>query len=213
MNVKRWYFIKLGFLIVLLLSIVSCLHYILPQKEIVRITNVDVKRHDFSKWNRLFFSNSASGDAATLNRDLRLINSVRANGSILVFRNEDTGLNWPFYFKFDTADLQAQASDLSSSEDNPKWVMIKHYGWRSNILSIYPNAVKLKEVASPLKSDLPLINRYPYFNILFLICFGLFLLGLYRLYESLKIKRIDPMRERVLGVFSTISDYIQTLRG
>ncbi len=48
---------------------------------------------------------------------------------VMVYRNEDTGWGWPSYFKFDTANLQTEADDLSSTAarsqmggDDPLWL-------------------------------------------------------------------------------------------
>lgn len=90
----------------------------------------------------------------------------------MVYRNEDTGWIWPPYFKFDSASLDSEAEDLKSTEAAPKWVSVTHYGWRLAWLSIYPNAVSVKEVAGP---DVRII---PYVNIIVLLAlaFGVFML-------------------------------------
>ena len=187
----RYIFWALSVIVVITFS--GMLHYTLPQKDIVRITGTEVIRKDFSGWTRLFYSNSGdSGDALGTTRDLRLINARRADGTVMVYRNEDTSLGWPFYFKFDTSNLQAEAEDLISTSNDPKWVMIKHYGWRSTLISIYPNAVKLKVVDGPNKSDMPIINRIPFFNIGFGIVIGLILLGVFRIWQGFRERRIDP---------------------
>jgi hypothetical protein len=69
----------------------------------------------------------------------------------MVFRNEDTGWGWPPYFKFDTSNLQAKASDIISKAalGETKWVVMRHYGWRNEFFSIYPNAVSLRLATGP----------------------------------------------------------------
>ena len=127
--------------LLLLISVFGVLHYNLPQRDIVRITGTEVLRKDFSGWTRMFYANADTGDADSFNRDLRLINSVGVNGKVNVYRNEDTGFAWPPYFKLDSSNLQAEAEDAISNRDNPKWFVLRHYGWRNTFLSIYPNAV------------------------------------------------------------------------
>jgi len=45
---------------------------------------------------------------------------------------------------FVLADLQARAADLVSNRDAPVWVAVTHYGWRSRLLSAFPNATVVK---------------------------------------------------------------------
>ncbi|MEM6467572.1 MAG: DUF1523 family protein, partial [Pseudomonadota bacterium] len=52
-------------------------------------------------------------------------------------------------FKFDTSNLQAEASDFKSTAEAPKWVAIRHYGWRNEFFSIFPNAMSVKAVDGP----------------------------------------------------------------
>ena len=99
-------------------------------------------------------------------RDLRLINTVkvdtwflglwRGGERVMVYRNEDTGV-YPPYFKFDSSDLEAEASALAGKE---QWVSITHYGWRMRFLSIYPNAISIKPVSGPEYRPFPLFNLF-----------------------------------------------------
>ena len=149
-----WY-VKWTFRIVLAAFLLAFFHYTLPQRDIVRIVSTETRRVDFGA-NSIFWANSGAGDAVnTVNRDILFIEAVRENGSVIVYRNEDTGWGWPPYYKFDTADLQAEASDLISTKDAPQWVVVKHYGWRSTWLSIFPNAVKVKPIEDPNVTLIP----------------------------------------------------------
>jgi len=67
----------------------------------------------------------------------------------MVYRNEDTGWSWPFYFKFDTASLQTEADDLRSTPEQPKWAVMTHYGWRNEYFSAFPNAIAIRPVEGP----------------------------------------------------------------
>lgn len=59
----------------------------------------------------------------------------------LVFRNEDAGFSPP-YFKFDSADLQAQASVVARNCPNEP-VKIWGYGMRLSWFDKFPNAVHI----------------------------------------------------------------------
>lgn len=162
-------YVKWGFILIFWLCVVAFLHYTLPQHDIARITDTYEKRIDFGE-NAIFWSNQGTGDAEnTPNRDIFFIQTRLANGKVMVYRNEDTGWGWPPYFKFDTTNLQAEAADVKSTAEAPKWVAVKHYGWRNEFLSIFPNAVETWSVDGP---DARII---PWFNfILLTVLFAIF---------------------------------------
>ncbi|WP_113912370.1 DUF1523 family protein [Roseovarius dicentrarchi] len=140
--------------------VVAFLHYTLPQHDIARITDTYEQRIDFGE-NSIFWAHSSSGNAAApANRDVLFIQAFRTNDKPMIYRNEDTGWGWPPYFKFDTSNLQAEASDLISkrSAETPQWVSIRHYGWRNEFLSIFPNAISVKPVAGPDVRIIPWLN-------------------------------------------------------
>ena len=184
-------YVKWFFWLLFVALVFAFFHYTLPQRDIVRVTGTEIIRMDFSGWNRMFFAQADAGNEEGVNRDLRLINTAYADGGIMVFRNEDTGFGWPWYFKLDSSNLQAEAADLVSTRNDPIWVAITHYGWRNEFLTIYPNAISVKEVAGP---DVRLI---PWVNIFIFIILALLLLGLYRLLQRFKRRKIDPMVESI----------------
>ena len=145
MGYIKWFFWSLFWL-----TIAGFLHYTLPQHDIVRVSDTYEKRVDFGE-NSIFWANQGTGEIeGAANRDVFFIQTVQSsNGRVMVYRNEDTGWGWPPYFKFDTANLQAEAGDLKSTVDTPKWVAIRHYGWRNEFLSIYPNALGVWAVDGP----------------------------------------------------------------
>ena len=133
---------------VVLLLTASVLHYTLPQYDVVRIVNTEVRRVDFGS-NSVFWSHAGAGDASgTVNRDVFFIEGIRPSGRPIVYRNEDTGWIWPPYFKFDSANLQATSRDLVSTSEAPRWVAVRHYGWRNEWFSIFPNATSVREIVS-----------------------------------------------------------------
>ncbi|MCP5071988.1 MAG: DUF1523 family protein [Rhodobacteraceae bacterium] len=184
-------YIKWILVLLMALLVFGFFHYTLPHRDIVRVTGTDIIRQDFSGWNRIFYAQADSGNVEGVNRDLRLINTTYPDGGIMVFRNEDTGFGWPWYFKLDSSNLQAEAAEKISTRDAPDWVAVTHYGWRNEFLSIYPNAVGVKAVSGP---DVRLI---PWVNIVIYTLLALLLLGFYRLVQRFKRRRIDPLVEKV----------------
>ena len=184
-------YLKWAFRIAFWLIVIGFLHYTLPQRDIVRVTGTEIIRKDFSGMSRLFYAQADTGDTEVASRDLRLVNTTRANGRVSVYRNEDTGFGWPPYFKLDSSNLQAEAAEVVSTKASPQWVAIRHYGWRSPFLSIYPNAISIKPVDGP---DVRLI---PWFNIVFLIilfaCFWAVRVRWIRFREA----RIDPITDDI----------------
>ncbi len=130
------------------------LNYNLPNTEVVQLTGTDVKRMDRD-----------GRPETTATRDVRYINAVNRDGKIRVFRNEDTGWGWPPYFKFDSADMTAQVQAILKSPEET-WVLVRYYGWRMNLFSLFPNAVHLKVVDKDYR-------HVPWFNILFIVLLAL----------------------------------------
>jgi hypothetical protein len=176
--------------LVLLLTVFSFFHYNLPQRDIVRVTATDVIRADFTGWNRIFYAQADSGSSELVNRDLRLVFTSRENGRVSVYRNEDTGFGWPPYFKLDSSNLQAEAADLISTRAAPIWVAITHYGWRNEFLSIYPNAIAVREVSGP---DVTLI---PWVNIALLVLLLVAIFMIWRMLRRFRRRAIEPFLDR-----------------
>jgi hypothetical protein len=189
--------------VLLALLVLAVFHYNLPQRDIVRITGTEILRKDLSGWTGMFYAAAQSGEAQTQNRDLRLINTVRANGKVSVYRNEDTGFNWPPYLKFDSSNLQAEAEDAVSSKEAPEWYILRHYGWRNTFWSIYPNAVSLTPVAGP---DVRLIPR---FNIVFLVLLAALIWAVYVRLRGFWARRVDPVIDRIDAAAEETSDRVK----
>jgi len=197
--------IKWIFRLILITLLVAVLHYNLPQRDIVRITDTYEKRVDPGA-NIWFWSSGDAGSAAgNSNRDVFFIQTTGANGKPSVYRNEDTGFGWPPYFKFNTSNLQARAADLISKADDqtPQWVAVSHYGWRIELLSIFPNATKVKPV------DGPEVQLIPWFNILFLIVFAAVFWAACVRWVRFRRARIDPTTERVSDWFADKWDRVR----
>lgn len=200
-------YVKWGFRVVFWLIVAAFFHYTLPQTDIVRITDTYEKRIDFGE-NSIFWSAPDSGNATgTANRDVFFIQAKQPNDRVMVYRNEDTGWGWPPYFKFDTSNLQAEAADLKSTSDKPQWVAVKHYGWRNEFLSIYPNAVGVKAVAGP---DVRFI---PWLNIIILTVFAALFWAVWVRWRRFRMARIDPVLEDVSEGFEDMGNSISETRG
>lgn len=168
-----WTYVKWSFRILVVLVVGGFLHYTLPHHDIVRITNTYNRLTTVGSENSWAYASPDVGTGeSTVTRDIRFVEAAFPDGDVIVYRNEDTGWIWPPYFKYDSSNLQAEAGNLKSLQTAPKWVSVTHYGWRLAWLSIYPNAVAVKEVVGP---DVRII---PYVNIIVLLAlaFGVFML-------------------------------------
>lgn len=194
-------YVRITFRLLVVLVIGGFFHYVLPQHDVARITSTEVIRTDFSGFNRLFYAQADSGAAELSTRDLRLINTERRKSfllgfvprdaeGIMVYRNEDSGWIWPPYFKFDSSDLQAQASANISAPGAESWVVITHYGWRNRFFSIYPNAVGIRPIDGP---DVQII---PWFNIFFFVFLGAAFLFLRAAWRQFRERSLDPAMEK-----------------
>lgn len=200
-------YLKWAFRAVIALLIIGFFHYTLPQHDIARVTDTYEKRIDFGE-NSLFWASSDVGNAeTTVNRDVFFIQAKYPNGDVMVYRNEDTGWGWPPYFKFDTSNLQAEAADLKSSADSPQWVVIKHYGWRNEFLSIFPNAVSVHPATGPEEQIIP------WLNIVILTIFTAIFWAIYVRWRRFRAARIDPVLEEIEDGYDAASDALADRRG
>ncbi len=174
------------FRILVALAVVGVLHYNLPQRDIVRVVNTYEERRDFDDWTSMFWSGRATTSTTNPTKDVLFVQTVKANGKAMVYRNQDTGF-WPPYFKFDTADLQTEAADAVSTRDDPEWYVVRHYGWRNVWLSIFPNALRLTP------ADGPEMQLIPWFNIVFLTLLAILLITIWRLWRNFRSRRIAPL--------------------
>lgn len=183
-----------------LMILMACgfLHYFLPSRDIVQIVGTDVKRMDIGKYT-WFWDKADAGTDTHNTRDVRFVNATWPNGKSRVYRNEDTNWSFPPYFKFDSGNLNAQAQGLAKNNEET-WVAVSHYGWRIKIVSMFPNAYRIKEVEGP---DTLLI---PWFNIVFLSLLALFIFYLRHRFGIFKRKRIDPITEKVSDAVDDVQD-------
>ncbi|UWQ19032.1 DUF1523 family protein [Jannaschia sp. M317] len=199
-------FVKWGLGLVVFAVAGAFLHYTLPQTDIVRVVNTEVQRFDFGE-NSIFWAGGDVGaDGTAVNRDVRIIETVKPNGRPSVYRNEDTGWGWPPYFKLDSSNLQTEARDLVSTSADPQWVALTHYGWRSEFLTIFPNAVGIRPVDSP---DATII---PWFNIIFLTILAAILWAIGVRILRFRRNRIDPLIEDAGEAWDEAGDRVAARR-
>jgi uncharacterized protein HI_0453 len=136
----------------------SVVNYVFPHYDVTKVTGVEVKRVD--KDGPITKSNPADGPT----RDVYFINTQNGDGKIMVYRNEDTRWSFPFYFKFGSANLQAEAQALGNED---KTVQIKYYGWRITMFDEYRNALSVKEVTADASAGYPIFAWVLYAFLLF----------------------------------------------
>jgi hypothetical protein len=152
----------MGLGVVLLLTLAGFLCFVLPQHRVVHISGNEVKRVDMNG-HVVTASTAAQGT-----RDVFFINTVDVVGSdVHVFRNEDTRFSFPWYFKFDSAEVLARAQELQ--RNNNQLALVTYYGWRIRMLDEYPNAVNIEVWQS---SETP----FPVFNTAFFVVLALIVL-------------------------------------
>jgi len=165
------------------------LHYVLPKHAVVYVTSTEnrIVSPDEVRGFRSFSEGNATNAQGQVVTDVFFINTVKRDGDVLVFRNEDTGFGFPWYLKFDSANLQAEAQDAVSTRDTPRWVVMRYYGWRIPFLSMFPNAVSMEPATS---SDARII---PWFNIIFLTLVIAVVWAIAARIRRWQRRRADPM--------------------
>ncbi|MDU8910838.1 DUF1523 family protein [Aestuariicoccus sp. MJ-SS9] len=187
-------YVKWTFILIFWALVAMVLHYTLPQRDIARITDTYVERIDFGE-NSIFWAHPATGDNPNpVNRDVFFIQAFRTDNRPMIYRNEDTGWGWPPYFKFDTSNLQAEASDLESKSTGgaAQWALITHYGWRNEFLSIYPNAISVRAVPGPDYQ-----KGVNWVNVVILVTLAGLIWAIWVRWRRFRMNRIDPMLEDV----------------
>ncbi|WP_267523881.1 DUF1523 family protein [Campylobacter sp. MG1] len=121
------------FVIIFHLLLILFINYSMPNYKAVNIVGAEVKRIDKTK---------LAQDTPELSKDTYFI-YVKDNEKSRVYKNEDTRWGFPFYFKFNSADIQANAVSFL---DEKSLVQIKYYGWRINMLDKFPNIVSIKKL-------------------------------------------------------------------
>lgn len=195
-------YVKWTILTLLVLFVLGFFHYTLPQHDIVRIVGTNTQRMDLGENSWFFAAPDAGTNAQTGgSRDVKFIQTIQSdNGRPMVYRNEDTGWGWPPYFKVNSFDIQAMATDLTSTEASPKWVVMTHYGWRNQFFTIFPNAISLRQVDSP---DVTII---PWVNIIIFTMLAAILFFIRRMWMQFRERTIDPALESMGDRFDDLDE-------
>lgn len=135
----------------LLLALAGLLAWALPQHRVVLIDGIEVRRDDGSV--------EKGRDPVPLRRegvDMYYIYASNPEGNdVIVYRNEDTGFHFPWYFKMDAAEVQGRAHLLSRKQG--QLALVTYYGWRIPVLGLFPNAVDVRAWDRP-EEPLPIFN-------------------------------------------------------
>jgi hypothetical protein len=163
---------------VLFAGFMSCAHAtFLPRTELVNVTGTEVKRVDPTETDPTV-------------HDRRYILARRlSDGEALSFLNEDTRWGWPWYLKFNSADVSAQAADIVRSQPEAA-VLLKFYGFRSALLDEFPNVVSMKIVEKDH-------FNIPVFNILFYLVIFAAAGGAYYLYTRVRDRKTKTKKNDV----------------
>ena len=199
-----WKKIKWGLAILALVVAGLCLHYTLPQRDVVQVINT-YNRVTQIGGNWMFYSIEDTGtgvETTTTSRDIRFIEAVFPDGvTTKTYRNEDTGWFWPPYFKWNSSTLQAEAAN--AARQSGQWVAITHYGWRLPIFSIFPNAVSITPVEGP---DVRLI---PWINIIILSFLAFAVLMIRRMWLQFRERMVDPAMVEVGQSFDAAGQRVE----
>ncbi len=210
--------IKITFRILLFAFLATVFHYALPQHDVVRVVNTYQERQDLNDWTRIFWANPDDQAAELVNRDVQFIQTVkqrtwllgfipRDSTEVMVYRNEDTGWSWPYYFKFDTANLQTEADDIVSTAAEPQWAIMTHYGWRNEYFSAFPNAIAIQPVENPNPTIIP------WFNIFFIIVLMVGVLFIRAMWRQFRERSVDPLLDAAGGQIDEVQAGVAERRG
>ena len=177
-------YVKWGAILVVLGLIGAFFHHYLPSQDIVRIVRTETVRVDVD-------ATDAQGNPTQVSRDQNRIYAFRPDGAERVYRNEDTGWGFPWYFKFDTANLAAAAEDAVSTKADPRWYVVNHYGWRIPLLSMFPNAISMRPAESQEES------LFPWFNVIFFVVLIVTILFIRRVLIILRQRHVDPVVDQL----------------
>ncbi len=134
--------VVLFILTAIFLALMLLVSYCMPHYSAAVISGVEVKRMNENENT----PNNNNKEVKTLARDVYFVQTYdpKDQKSVTVYRNEDTRFSFPFYFKFNSADISALAQSLVNQQ-----VEVKYYGWRINLFNMFPNVIFLK----PLKES------------------------------------------------------------
>ncbi|MCQ2890290.1 DUF1523 family protein [Helicobacter pylori] len=138
-------FILTAIFLVLMLLVSYCM----PHYSAAVISGVEVKRMNENE------NTPNNKEVKTLARDVYFVQTYdpKDQKSVTVYRNEDTRFGFPFYFKFNSADISALAQSLVNQQ-----VEVQYYGWRINLFNMFPNVIFLKPLKEGAEMSKPVFS-------------------------------------------------------
>lgn len=158
--------IKYFFILVTLslhIVLVGAVNYAFPSYETTVVTGMEVRRMD--KDGLISKANPADGEV----RDVYFLFTEQPDTKkVMVYRNEDTRWGLPFYFKFNSAEIQAKAQAYANEK---QIVEIKYYGWRIDFFNEFKNIVSIKPLTEGESSSNPWVSYilYAFFVLTFFL--------------------------------------------
>lgn len=130
---------------------IAFLDYVLPHHAVLRIVGTEIKRVGVE-------GTTPKDQQRSPTRDVYYVYAEEIDSKKpRVFRNEDTGWGFPWYFKFNSADVQAIAQSIAGERGT---AIFTYYGWRIQMFTLMPNVVKIVRAA-------PDTSTFPWFNLAF----------------------------------------------
>jgi hypothetical protein len=123
---------------------VAFLVYFLPYHEVLRIVGAETRRPV-----------STSKSDITTHDVFYIFAEDLETKNPRVFRNEDTRLGFPWYFKFNSPELQAVAQSLA---DERGTALVTYYGWRIKFFSLVPNLTNIERAPPDEEPPIPWLN-------------------------------------------------------
>ncbi|MGG7048034.1 MULTISPECIES: DUF1523 family protein [unclassified Campylobacter] len=134
---------------------VAIINFALPSYKTLTIVGTEVKRMDKDG----FINKQRTANGVV--RDVYfLYTKFPDSEKVISFRNEDTRWGFPFYMKFNSADLQARATAFAEEKT---LVEVKYYGWRIPIFDEFFNAISVKKLENTENASHPIVSYILYF--------------------------------------------------
>ncbi|WQU98281.1 DUF1523 family protein [Helicobacter pylori] len=140
--------VVLFILTVIFLVLMLVASYCMPHYSVAVISGVEVKRMNENE-------NTPNKETKTLARDVYFVQTYdpKDQKSVTVYRNEDTRFGFPYYFKFNSADISALAQSLVNQQ-----VEVQYYGWRINLFNMFPNVIFIKPLKESTEVSKPIFS-------------------------------------------------------
>ncbi|NHA46469.1 DUF1523 family protein [Helicobacter pylori] len=141
--------VVLFILTAIFLALMLLVSYCMPHYSVAVISGVEVKRMNENE------NTPNNKEVKTLARDVYFVQTYdpKDKKSVTVYRNEDTRFSFPFYFKFNSADISALAQSLVNQQ-----VEVQYYGWRINLFNMFPNVIFLKPLKEGAEMSKPVFS-------------------------------------------------------